>query len=264
MKKLKKYLYFFIIIIISAGIIYQATNIAKKTVLSTSTQVINWGTHFTQEGQKPQGNASEEYLREFDSYFVAQTEEKIIYLTFDAGYENGYTSKILDILKEQNISAAFFLTGHYIKTNPDLVKRMVSEGHIVGNHTMTHPDMSAITNLNTFRKELEELETLFYETTNTSLPKFYRPPSGKFSEENLNFAKSLGYKTIFWSVAYGDWDNNNQPTAQVAFDKLIPRIHPGAIVLLHCTSKTNSEILSELLKKYKDMGYSFHSLNELE
>ena len=140
---------------------------------------------------------------------------------------------------------------------------MVSEGHIVGNHTMHHPDMSKISNMASFQKELKELEDLYRETTGEEMPKYYRPPQGNYSEENLKMAKELGYKTVFWSLAYVDWNNDSQPTREYAFSKLLPRIHNGAVVLLHSTSSTNAEILDELLTKWKEMGYTFGSIDKL-
>ena len=159
--------------------------------------------------------------------------------------------------------ALLFLVGNYIEKNADLVRKMVNEGHIVGNHTMHHPDMSQLSDMDSFSKELTDLEVLFKETTGKDLPKYYRPPQGIYSEENLKMAKELGYRTVFWSLAYADWDNTNQPTKEQAFSKLLPRVHNGAVVLLHSTSKTNAEILDELLTKWKEMGYSFGTLEEL-
>ena len=187
----------------------------------------------------------------------------MIYLTFDAGYENGNTAAILDALKKHNAPATFFLVGNYIETSPDLVKRMVAEGHTVGNHTYHHPDMSKISTKEAFEKELGDLEKLFEETVGQSMVKFYRPPQGKYSESNLKMANEMGYKTFFWSLAYVDWYEDKQPTKEEAFKKLLGRIHPGAIVLLHSTSKTNGEILDELLTKWEEMGYQFKSLTEL-
>lgn len=224
----------------------------------------NWGLSFQQEGMAPIANASAEYLKQYDSYYAEGTKEKVLYITFDAGYENGYTSKILDVLKAHEVPAAFFLVGNYIESDPQLVKRMVKEGHVVGNHTYTHPDMSAIATEEAFSEELGKLEDEYEKVTGCKMKKFYRPPQGKYSEENLKMAQSLGYKTIFWSLAYVDWYESDQPTREEAFDKLIPRIHPGAIVLLHSTSKTNAEILDELLTKWEDMGYKFKSIEELE
>ena len=153
--------------------------------------------------------------------------------------------------------------GNYIERNADLVRRMVQEGHIVGNHTMHHPDMSKITDRAAFAKELQDLENLFRETTGEELPKYYRPPQGNYSEPNLKMAQELGYKTVFWSLAYVDWNNDAQPTKEQAFSKLLPRTHPGAVVLLHSTSQTNAEILDELLTKWKEDGYSFGTVEEL-
>ena len=187
----------------------------------------------------------------------------MIYLTFDAGYENGATERILDALQKHQAKAAFFLVGNYIEKNADLVRRMVAEGHTVGNHTMHHPDMSKLKDKEAFNKELRELEDLFREKTGQELPKYYRPPQGSYSEENLKMAKELGYKTVFWSLAYVDWKNDSQPTKEQAFAKLLPRIHPGAVVLLHSTSETNAEILDELLTKWEQMGYRFGTLDEL-
>ena len=194
---------------------------------------------------------------------MGDVSQKVIYLTFDCGYENGYTGQILDVLAKHQAPAAFFVVGHMVESAPDLVRRMAEEGHIVGNHTYHHPDMSAISDQAAFQKELEDLEALYYETTGREMSKFYRPPQGKYSEENLQQAQALGYQTIFWSLAYVDWYVDDQPTAQQAFDKLIPRIHSGAIVLLHSTSRTNGEILDQLLTRWEELGYRFASLDEL-
>lgn len=223
----------------------------------------NWGLSFQQKGQTPVGNATADFLKQFDAYYAGDPSQKVIYLTFDAGYENGYTPSILDTLKKHNVKAAFFVVGNYIKTSPELVKRMVAEGHIVGNHTFSHPDMSKISNPNSFQKEIQSLEQLYRETTGQELKKYYRPPQGKYSESNLKMAQELGYHTIFWSLAYVDWYVDRQPTAEEAFGKLLPRIHPGAVVLLHSTSKTNAEILDSLLTKWEQEGYSFGTLDQL-
>ena len=223
----------------------------------------NWGLSFQEEGKPPIGNASPEYLAAFDTHYVCETEEKVLYLTFDAGYENGYTAPILDTLKKHQVPAAFFLVGNYLETSPDLVKRMVEEGHIVGNHTYHHPDMSQISAKEAFQKELSDLETLFEEITGQPMAKYYRPPQGKYSEANLQMACDMGYRTFFWSLAYVDWYEEDQPTKEEAFEKLLGRIHPGAIVLLHSTSKTNGEILDELLTRWEEMGYTFRSLDQL-
>lgn len=223
----------------------------------------NWGLGFKEEGQPPTGNASVEELRQMDACYLGDTNQKKIYLTFDAGYENGNTAPILDALKKHNAKAAFFVVGNYIETSPELVKRMVEEGHIVGNHTYHHPDMSKISDKEAFAKELSTLEELYKQTTGQDMVKYYRPPQGKYSETNLKQAKELGYKTFFWSLAYVDWYQDKQPTKEEAFAKLLPRIHPGAVVLLHSTSKTNADILDELLTKWEAEGYTFGSIDEL-
>ncbi len=226
----------------------------------------NWGLSFQSEGQPPVANATAEYLRQFNSWYTGtgqDIEDKCIYLTFDAGYENGCTGKILDVLKEEQVPAAFFLVGNYIEENPDLVKRMEAEGHLVGNHTMHHPDMSEIAAREDFEEELRGLESLYQSVTGQPMKKFYRPPQGKYSEENLKMAQELGYQTIFWSLAYVDWYENDQPSREEALNLLNQRIHPGAIVLLHSTSKTNEQIMRELIQGWKEKGYVFRSLTEL-
>ena len=229
----------------------------------SSLQTGSWGLSFRQEGAPPIGNAGQDQLRRYDAAYLGDTTQKVLYLTFDAGYENGSTEKILDTLKAHKVPAAFFLVGNYIQRNRDLVRRMVEDGHIVGNHTMHHYDMSKLSDKETFSKELTDLETLFKETTGKDLPKFYRPPQGIYSQENLKMAKELGYKTVFWSLAYVDWKNDQQPTKEQAFQKLLPRTHPGAVILLHSTSQTNAEILGELLTHWEQEGYRFGTLDEL-
>lgn len=223
----------------------------------------NWGLSFQQDGEPPAGNATAEELAQYDAYYAGQTDEKVLYLTFDAGYENGCTASILDTLKKHQVSAAFFVVGTYIESEPDLVCRMVEEGHTVGNHTQHHPDMSQISTLEAFRKELEAVENTFLETTGQEMPRYYRPPQGKYSEPNLQMAKELGYRTFFWSLAYVDWYEDDQPSEEEALDILTRRIHPGAVVLLHSTSRTNDAILDELLTRWEDMGYQIRPLEEL-
>mgnify|MGYP004497894023 FL=1 len=236
---------------------------AKQSALPSSSQSSNWGLSFQEEGKRPVGNATIEELSRYDAFYAENTEEKKIYLTFDAGYENGNTPAILDALKKHEAPATFFVVGNFISENQELIKRMEAEGHIVGNHTMTHPDMSKISTQESFQKELSGVEDIYKEITGKEMTKFYRPPQGIYSTLNLSMAKEMGYHTFFWSLAYVDWYQDNQPDPQEAIEKLTRRIHPGAIVLLHSTSSTNAQILDELLNKWEDMGYSFHSLNEL-
>ena len=231
--------------------------------VATGGQITNWGLSFQKEGATPVGNASAEYLAGFDSYFVGDSSEKNLYLTFDCGYENGYTPAILDALKKHGVKACFFVVGNYLETAPELVQRMVAEGHTVANHTYHHPDMSKIPDVESFQKELASVEAKYQEITGQPMKKYYRPPQGKFSESNLQMAQQLGYKTLFWSLAYVDWYTDKQPTHQEAFDKLIPRIHPGAIVLLHNTSQTNGEIMDELLTRWESEGYIFRPVEDL-
>ena len=240
-----------------------AAGMAVWIFMTDGMETGSWGLSFRTEGAPPVGNAGRDQLKAYDAVYLGDPSEKVLYLTFDAGYENGSTEKILDILKQQQVPAAFFLVGNYLEKNADLVRRMVEEGHIVGNHTMHHYDMSRLTDKAAFARELQDLEILYKDITGQELPKFYRPPQGIYSEENLQMAKELGYKTVFWSLAYVDWNNDDQPSREEAFSKLLPRTHPGAVVLLHSTSKTNAEILEELIGKWKEEGYTFGTVEAL-
>ena len=237
--------------------------IPRSQKTSSAAQSTGWGLSFQEEGKRPAGNASIDDLKQYNAYYASDTDQKIIYLTFDAGYENGNTPAILDALKKHQAPAVFFVVGNFIKDNPDLIRRILAEGHIIGNHTMTHPDLSQISSMDAFQKELQDVEELYTSLTGEAMTKFYRPPRGIYSTENLSMAKELGYSTFFWSLAYVDWIQDQQPSREEAFQKLLTRIHPGAIVLLHNTSSTNAEILDELLTKWEEMGYEFHSLKEL-
>ena len=250
-------------LIISAGAVALALILTIRILTGAVLETGNWGLSFRQEGAAPVAPANAVQLAKYGAAYIGDTAQKVIYLTFDAGYENGCTAKILDVLKQHNVPAAFFLVGNYIEKNADLVRRMVEEGHIVGNHTMHHYDMSKLSDKDAFSKELTDLEALFRDVTGREMPKYYRPPQGIYSEENLKMAQELGYKTVFWSLAYVDWNNDAQPTAEEAFSKLIPRVHSGAVVLLHSTSATNAEILDELLTRWKQMGYTFCSIDGL-
>ena len=250
-------------VLITVAAICAAVFLALSIFGRQSVPTGNWGLSFRQPGSAPVAPAEGALLAKYDAAYLGNTEDKVLYLTFDAGYENGCTEKILDTLKKHQVPAAFFLVGNYVNRNGDLVRRMVEEGHTVGNHTMHHYDMAKISDMDSFRKELEELENLYRETTGKELPRYYRPPQGTYSQKNLEMAKELGYKTVFWSLAYVDWNNDAQPTDQTAFDKLLPRTHNGAVILLHSTSQTNARVLDTLLTKWKEDGYRFETLDHL-
>lgn len=232
-----------------------------KTVVTSAEG--SWGLSFQEDGKPPAANATHEELKQYNAYYAEDTDEKVLYLTFDAGYENGNTPAILEALKKHDVSATFFVVGTYLDENEDLIRQMTSEGHTVGNHTWHHKDMSQISTVETFAEEMNYVEQKYEEITGKPMTKYYRPPQGKYSESNLKMAQDMGYKTFFWSLAYVDWYQDNQPTHEEAFEKLLGRIHPGAIVLLHSTSSTNAEILDELLTKWEEMGYTFKGLDAL-
>ncbi len=239
-------------------------NLAKEG--QTGTEILpgtqNWGLKFGRSGEKPVGNASAAEMKRYNAYYMAPGDEKVLYLTFDCGYENGNTEAILDALKAHNAQATFFVVGHFLESAPELAKRMVEAGHTVGNHTYHHPDMSKISDTDSFQKEMGDVAALFREITGAELSMYYRPPQGKYSVDNLQMAQDMGYSTFFWSLAYVDWNVDAQPSHDEALEKLTARVHPGAIVLLHCTSKTNGEILDEVLTKWEEMGYTFRPLSD--
>lgn len=222
----------------------------------------NWGLGFGETGSQPSGTESADIMKKYGAYYVGNANEKVLYLTFDCGYENGNTPAILKALKKHKVKATFFVVGHFLKENNDLVKQIAKEGHTIGNHTYNHPNIIGMSK-EKFESELTQVEDLYKEITSKEMTKYYRPPQGKYNVENLQMAQAKGYKTFFWSLAYVDWNADAQPTKEEAFEKLLSRIHPGAIVLLHNTSKTNGEILDELLGKWEDMGYSFGTLGDL-
>lgn len=198
----------------------------------------------------------------YDAYYLGDTQHKVIYLTFDEGYENGYTSKILDILKANDVKAAFFVTKSYMEDQPELVKRMVAEGHIVGNHSVSHPNMSDLSN-EQILAELNGCAAYYKELTGQEMPKYFRPPEGVYSIRSLEQTKAAGYKNIFWSFAYNDWDPANQPGTQAAYDMVMNNYHNGSIMLLHAVSQSNTEALDQILKDLKAKGYVFQTLDQL-
>lgn len=191
----------------------------------------------------------------YDSYAIKEDDKKIVYLTFDQGYENGYTSKILDALKEKNVKATFFVLTDYVKRNPELIKRMIDEGHTIGNHSVHHYSMPTL-DINTSRKEITELHDYMQNEYNYTMYLF-RPPMGEYSEQSLAVTQSCGYKTVLWSYAYADWDTKKQMEPSVALDKVSKAAHPGCIYLLHSVSATNASILGNLIDNLKAEGYTF-------
>ena len=232
---------------------------------SCSETSYSWYVKRNKEHKQPALDATMSFMKKYDAVYVdaSKSEEKVIYLTFDAGYENGNVEKIVNTLIDKNVPAAFFLLDNIIIKNTDLVKKMAENNCIVCNHTCRHRDMSKLQSKKEFEEELKSLEKIYKEATGYDMARFYRPPEGKFSELNLLHAQELGYKTVFWSFAYADWDNDDQPSHEYAKQKILDNTHPGAIILLHPTSKTNADILPELIDTWREMGYTFGSLNDL-
>lgn len=204
-------------------------------------------------------------IKNRDAYYVGDSDSKDLYLTFDEGYENGFTPQILDTLKENNVKVAFFVTKPYVTNNKDLVKRMVDEGHLVCNHSVRHKSMAKLSleDKTKFDNEFSGTEKAFEEATGTKMMKFFRPPMGAYNELSLHYTQSLGYKTIFWSLAYTDYNEDDQPTHDYAKKIIMERTHNGSIILLHAISKTNADILDYLIKEWLNKGYEFKQLTEL-
>jgi peptidoglycan-N-acetylmuramic acid deacetylase len=201
-------------------------------------------------------------LKRHNAIFLGDTSKKELYLTFDNGYENGYTAKILDILREKQVPAAFFVTGHFVKDQPELVKRMAAEGHIVGNHSWSHPDLSKA-GPEQIRHEMEQVRNEVARLTGQTEMRFMRPPRGIFSGRMLAACKELGYTGVFWSIAYKDWETGRQQGAQYAYDRVMEQLHPGAVILLHSVSRDNAEALGRIIDSARGQGYTFKSLDAL-
>ena len=232
---------------------------------SFAAENLHWFIKRGKGGATPTFPKEAEEIKQYDAYFIDETAsdtKKVIYLTFDAGYENGNVEKILDILKEENVPAAFFLLDNIILKNTDLVLRMADEGHLVCNHTKNHKDLS-LSDRNEISRNLCALEKIYEEKTGREMAKYFRFPEGNYSINSLKCLKELGYKTVFWSFAYDDWDNGRQPDSKKAIKKVLDNTHNGAIMLFHPTSSTNAEILPHLISEWKKQGYSFGTLDQL-
>ncbi len=223
----------------------------------------NWYCKREKDHKRPCCEASMSFIEKYGGAYLGKNpEEKVIYLTFDAGYENGNIEKILDVLKKHGATGAFFVLENIVKRNTSLIKRMADEGHLVCNHTAKHKDMTKL-GAEAFAAEIQSLEATLREVAGVECAKFYRPPQGRFNEKNLEAASALGYKTVFWSFAYADWDNEKQPAKEKAVDLILSNTHNGAVVLLHPTSATNAAILDTLLCEWENAGYRFGTLDEL-
>ncbi|MGD6966120.1 delta-lactam-biosynthetic de-N-acetylase [Rossellomorea vietnamensis] len=225
---------------------------------------IGWGFKKGSEGKQAEaGKTYDDLLKKYGAFYKDSPDKKVLYLTFDNGYENGYTEKILDVLKEEKVPAAFFVTGHYLNSAPDLVKRMVKEGHIVGNHSWSHPDLTAVSD-EKLRKELDMVKEKTADITKQQTMAYLRPPRGVFSERTMKLAKDAGYTHVLWSLAFVDWHTDSQKGWQYSYDNIMKQIHPGAVMLLHTVSKDNAEALEKVIKDLKKEGYTFKSLDYYE
>ena len=217
--------------------------------------------------KQPIADSEFDYIGEYSGYYIDkkhgdECDDKVIYLTFDVGYENGNVERVLDALEEQDVKGAFFVLGNVIKNNTDLIMRMFDEGHLVCNHTYSHKDITC-ESAEELKDEIEKLEAECLEKTGKQMSKFFRPPEGRFNKDSLKMLDSWGYTTVFWSFAYADWDNNRQMSDEKARQKILDNVHNGEIMLLHPTSQTNANILSDVIKELKEEGYRFGTLDEL-
>ena len=239
------------------------SSIQTSADTSLSNKKIGWGIKRANNNEQPDlGKVNLELINEYEGYAIGNKDNKNIYLTFDEGYEAGYTEKILDTLKENDVKATFFITAHYLNTNEDLVKRMIEEGHIVGNHTVNHKSMPDITD-EEIKKEVMDLHIAIYQKFGYEM-KYIRPPKGEYSQRTLNTCNNLGYKTVMWSFAYKDWEENNQSGEENAKKMIINNFHNGEIMLLHGNSKDNCNVLGDIIIEAKNKGYNIKSLDEFE
>ena len=253
----------FIVMVLFIALFYCFEINQKPQIQSASATVdntkIEWGIKRNENHKQPDlGKKNKEILEKHNGIALGNNEKPYVYLTFDLGYEAGYTDKILDTLKENKVQGVFFITAHYLNTQPELVKRMINEGHIVGNHTVNHKSMPSLTN-EEIKKEVMDLHQAIFQKYNYEM-KYIRPPKGEFSERTIEATEKLGYKTVMWSFAYVDWDEKKQPSEQEALNRIMENLHNGEIMLLHGTSKTNAGIMDEMIKKVKEAGYEFRSI----
>ena len=266
--KYKKYILMSLCLIVCIGTLgvlknNQDVSLVKVNAEALSNSKIGWGIKRAENHEQPDlGSKNKQLIDEYDGIAMGNKEKPYVYLTFDEGYEAGYTPQILDTLKQNQVSATFFITAHYLNSQEELVKRMIEEGHIVGNHTVNHKSMPDLSD-EQVKKEVMDLHTAIYNKTGYEM-KFIRPPMGEFSQRTINITNNLGYKTVMWSLAYDDWDENKQGREEYAKSKIIDNIHNGAVILLHGNSKDNANVLGDCIKQIKEMGYEFKSLDQFE
>lgn len=252
--QMKKILILFVLAFFLFPLTLTATNYSNTS--------IHWGFKKSQDNLPPNVREYDEILKKYGAVYLGNTAKKEIYLTFDNGYENGYTAQILDVLKRKKVQATFFITGHYLNDQPDLVKRMVEEGHIVGNHSWHHPDLTELSD-EKLKEELDSVKQKTKELTGQKEMNFLRPPRGIFSERTLALSQQMGYTNVFWSLAFVDWNTRSQKGWQYAYVNIMKQIHPGAIILLHTVSKDNADALETVIDDLRKQGYSFESLNKV-
>ena len=264
---IKKMTTFFICGVIAIFTI-SVINVNTTTVQTSSSGIVSskkieWGIKRTDNHEQPDlGAENKRIIDEYNGICIGNSQKPYIYLTFDCGYEAGYTEKILEVLKQNDVKATFFITGHYLNSQPDLVKRMIDEGHIIGNHTADHICMPESTE-EQIKEDVMELHTALYDKFGYEM-KYIRPPKGEYSEKSIAYTNTLGYTTVMWSFAYDDWDENKQGREEYGKQKILDNVHNGEVMLLHSTSKDYSNILDYCIKEIKNMGYQFKTLDEFE
>ena len=240
----------------------------QETMETSSTDVVSnkkieWGIKRGDNHEQPDlGSENKRIIDKYDGISMGNSEKPYVYLTFDCGYEAGYTEKILEVLKQNDVKATFFITGHYLNSASDLVKKMIDDGHIIGNHTADHICMPEVSN-EEIKEDIMELHTALYDKFGYEMT-YIRPPEGTYSERTIAYTNSLGYKTVMWSFAYDDWNENKQGREEYGKQKILDNVHNGEVMLLHATSKDNSNILDYCIKEIKNMGYEFKSIDEFE
>ncbi|SER57995.1 peptidoglycan-N-acetylmuramic acid deacetylase [Gracilibacillus ureilyticus] len=230
--------------------------------LEMAAEGYGWGYKKATDNQPPDVGKYKAILDKYNSFYIDPSGEKNVYLTFDNGYEAGFTEQILDVLKEKKVPATFFLTGHYVDDKPDLVKRMLREGHIIGNHSDTHRDFTKLSK-EELKEDIEILTNKLKKVSENAVVQYVRPPKGTFNEQSLQWANELGYTHVFWSLAFVDWNEGQEKGWEYAYNQVIDQIHPGAIILMHTVSKDNADALAPIIDELKKKGYKFKSLDDL-